>query len=250
MKTLLLSAALLLGSTCLVISADDAAQTLYFQKADSKALTTLSIYIEDGKVYGNLNWIPKETDGAHGTLDGTIKGNIIRGVYSFTIEGSEQAEEQIYKLEGDKLIKGEGGEMKETKNGKFLFKDVSKVTFTGDVLKKLTVISPKPGTPERKAIMDAMRGPVSKFAGKEVQFTGDVRMYGGWARFSGKVDAKDGKPPANEDAAAEMELDFTAFLQKTEAGTWKTMHWGFAGDISVIEDAREKCADAPWVMFD
>lgn len=248
MNKLILSTTLLLACTRLLSAAEPV--TLYFEKTEPKALTTLSLYIEDGKVYGNQHWIPTDMDGAHGTMEGTLKGDIVRVIYSYTIEGSEQSEEQIYKLQGNKLLIGEG-DMKDPKDdGHMVFRDASKVTFTKSVMKKLNVLEPKPGDPTRKAIMDAMRGPVSKHIGKPVQFTGNLRVYGDWARFGGGAQTLDGKPPANEDAAGELELDLTAFLHKNEDGFWKAMHWGFAGDISVIEDAREKCADAHWVMFD
>lgn len=250
MNKLLLSTAVLFGCASLLRAADELPPVLYFQKVEPKALTTLSIVIEGDQVAGNQHWIPKEMDGAHGMIQGTIKGNIVRVIYSYTIEGSEQTEEQLFKIEGDRIIKGEG-DMKDPKDdGHMVFRDVSKVTFTGDVLKKVAVLEPKAGTPERKAIMDAMRGPVSKKMGKPVKFIGEVRMKGDWARFGGKVETADGEPPANEDAAAELELDYTAFLHKNEDGVWKPVTWGFAGDISVIEEAKEKCEGASWVLFD
>lgn len=248
MKKLILSTTLLLAFARVLSAAEPV--TLYFEKVEPKALTTLSLHIEDGKVYGNQHWIPKDMDGAHGTVEGTIKDDTIRAIYSYTIEGSEQSEEQIYKLQGNKLLVGEGEMKEDPKNEtRTLFRKVSDVTFTKS-MKKLNVLEPKPGDPVRKAIMDALRGPVSKHIGKPVQFTGNVRVYGDWARFGGGAETLDGKPPANDDAAGELELDLTAFLHKDENGVWKPVHWGFAGDISVIEDAREKCADAHWVMFD
>lgn len=232
------------------VRAEDASTALFFEKKEPKALTTLSLFIEGDQVFGNHHWQPEEMDGAHGTIEGTLKGNIVHVVYSYTIEGSEQSEEQLYKLEGDKLIKGEG-EMKDPKeDGHAVFRNLKAVRFTGTVLKKVAVREPERGSPERKAIMDAMRGPVSKHIGKPVQFTGSLRVCKGWARFSGKADTLDGKPPANDDAAGELELDFNAYLRQTEDGAWKPVHWGFAGDVSVVEEAKEKCEGAPWVIFE
>ncbi|MGV3661004.1 MAG: hypothetical protein ACO1TE_12525 [Prosthecobacter sp.] len=250
MNTSLLAATLLLGCAGLLRSADTP-PSLYFEKVEPKALTTLSLHFdENGKVYGNHHWIPTEMDGAHGYLDGTIKGDIVRVVYNYTIEGSEQSEEQVYKIEGNKLIRGEG-ESREVSAGKVVFVKNAKFTFPGDnVLKKVTVLEPKPGDPERKAIMDALRGPVSKHIGKPVQFVGNLRIKGDWARLAGGAQTLDGKPPANENAAGELELDLQAFLHKNAEGVWKPVHWGFAGDVSVIEDAREKCEGASWVLFD
>ena len=105
------------------------------------------------------------------------------------------------------------------------------------------VYEPKAGSPERNAIMDAMRVPVSKHVGKPVEFAGSVKISGTWARFEGNVATKDGKPP-KEDARFELELDFLALLRK-EDGEWKVLHWGFAGDIGVYEEAKKKFPNAP-----
>lgn len=250
MNTSFLIPALLLACAGLLRSAD-LPPSLYFEKVEPKALTTLSLHIDEGgKVYGNHHWIPTEMDGAHGYLDGTVQGDIVRVVYNYTIEGSEQSEEQVYKIDGNKLIRGEGAS-REKSSGHVVFEKNATFTFSGDnVLTKVTVQEPKPGHPERKAIMDALRGPVSKHIGKPLQFTGNLRIKGDWARLSGGAQTLDGKPPANENAAGELELDLTAFLHKNTDGTWTPVHWGFAGDVSVIEDAREKCEGASWILFD
>jgi hypothetical protein len=39
-------------------------------------------------------------------------------------------------------------------------------------------------------------------------------------------------------------------LKKDPEGAWQVLHWGFAGDIGVHEEAREKYAKAPWVLFE
>ncbi len=109
---------------------------------------------------------------------------------------------------------------------------------------------PKPGTPERKAIMDAMRTPVSKHVGMAVTFTGEVRMIGNWACFLGDAAPTDGKVPKDEDIAADLELDFFALLQKNAEGVWRVKHWGFSGDTGVSEAAREKFPKAPRGLFD
>jgi hypothetical protein len=106
---------------------------------------------------------------------------------------------------------------------------------------------PKIGSPERKAIMDTMRAPVSKHAGKRVTFTGSVRISGDWATFQGNVAPADGVPLKGE-AAFDLELDFFALL-RLESGQWKLLHWGFAGDIGVMEDARKKFPGAPKALL-
>lgn len=227
-------------------------QTLFFAQENAKEYTRISLVIDGDQVTGTQNWLPKQPDGhgAHGTLDGIITGGgIIQVLYSYTIEGSDQSEEEVLKLDGDKLFIGEGQLLQDPKNDTRLnLQEPNKVAFK-KALKKIPTSEPKAGTPERKAIMDAMRGPVAKQAGTPVLFTGNVRVSGSWARFQGDVKTADGKKPKNADFADLMELDFFALLKKNEDGTWKVVHHGFAGDIGVAEEAKENFPDAPWVLF-
>ena len=247
MNKLLILPLLLLSN---VISAAEP-QTLFFTQENAKEYTRIALTIEGDKVTGTQNWLPKQPDGhgAHGTISGTVRDGIIRVLYEYTIEGSEQSEEEVLKLDGDKLYIGEGQLLADPKNDAHLkLEDASKVVFKKP-LSKIPVTEPKAGTPERKAIMDAMRAPVSAEVGREVVFTGTVRVSGSWARFNGHVDPVGGKPK-NEDIAAEMELDFFALLQKDGKGSWKVLHQGFAGDIGVMEAAKENYPKAPWVLFE
>lgn len=227
-------------------------QTLFFAKETAKDSTRISLVIEDDQVSGTQEWLPKQPDGhgAHGTISGIHSGGgIMRVLFEYTIEGSEQSEEQVLKLEGDKLFIGEGQLKEDPKNSSRLkLQDPGKVAFK-KVLKKIPVTEPKPGTPERKAIMDAMRGPVVKQAGSPVLFTGNVRVSGSWARFQGDVKTADGKKPKNADFSDLMELDFFSLLKKNDNGAWEVMHQGFAGDIGLQEEARENHPEAPWVLF-
>lgn len=103
---------------------------------------------------------------------------------------------------------------------------------------------PKMGSAERKAIMEAMRPAVSQYVGKRVTFTGEVKIVDTWATFSGGVAPSDGKKPKNEDVAFELELDFFALLRLVD-GKWVLLHWGFAGDVGVLQEARQKFPKAP-----
>ena len=139
--------------------------------------------------------------------------------------------------------------MERNNDAKLTFKDPSAVKFT-TVLQRVEAREPKAGTPERKAIMDAMREPVSGQIGKPVIFTGGVRASGSWGRFQGNVATTDGKKPTKQDAAELLELDFFALLTRDADGAWKVAHWGFAGDTGASEAAREKFPKAPWVLFE
>lgn len=243
--------------TCLILllssfSALAEPQTLFFAKETAKDSTRIALFIDGDQVSGTQNWLPKQPDGhgAHGTISG-VRGDdgLMQVLFEYTIEGSEQSEEQVLKLEGDKLFIGEGQLKEDPKNSSRLnLQDPGKVAFK-QALKKIPVTEPKAGTPERKAIMDAMRGPVVKQAGSPVLFTGNVRVSGSWARFQGNVKTADGKKPKNADFSDLMELDFFSLLKKNADGAWEVMHQGFAGDIGIQEEARENHLEAPWVLF-
>lgn len=243
--------------TCLILllsslSALAETPTLFFAKETAKDSTRISLVIEDDQVSGTQEWLPKQPDGhgAHGTISGILSGGgIMRVLFEYTIEGSEQSEEQVLKLDGDKLFIGEGQLKEDPKNSSRLnLQDPDKVAFK-KALKKIPVSEPKAGTPERKAIMDAMRGPVVKQAGSPVLFTGNVRVSGSWARFAGNVNTTDGKKPKNADFSDLMELDFFSLLKKNDDGAWKVMHQGFAGDVGLMDEARGNHPEAPWVLF-
>jgi len=243
MKTTLALA--LLSCLCIAVRAE----TLFFEKETPKGSTRVVLSIEGDQVYGSQFWQPTgDVHGARGTLTGTIKeGGLITALYAYTIEGSDQSEEVAYKLDGDTLYVGEG-ELVEGEAGLMKLKNPDKVTFE-KALKRVNLASPAAGTPERKAVMEAMRGPVAAHIGVPVEFTGDLHTHGGWARFSGNVATKDGKAPANEGAAFQLELDFFALLKMDAAGVWQVMSWGFSGDIGAREEAAQKFPDAPWVLL-
>lgn len=242
MKTTL--AFLLLSTLCGSALAD----TTFFELETPEESIRIVLSIEEGEVYGSKFWIPAgEFHGAEGTLSGTVTDGLIKAVYQYMIEGSEQSEEVIFKLEGNSLLIGEG-ELVDGEGGLLKLKSPDTVTFEKS-LKEIEVATPAPGTPERKAIMDAMRGPVAAHVGKAIEFTGDLITREGWARFSGNVAPTDGKAPENENAAFQLELDFFALVKKDFEGKWQVMSWGFSGDIGARIEAAEKFPDAPWTLL-
>lgn len=81
-----------------------------------------------GEVVGILDYTFAEKDGAHGTIKGTRDGNMITAKWSYTVEGSEQAEEVVFKLENNKAFKG-NGELVEGEDGTLRLKDPAKATW-------------------------------------------------------------------------------------------------------------------------
>lgn len=233
----------------LLMAVPAVADTLYFENATPEETLRISLSFEEDKVYGMQIWELREAHGSRGSLQGTAEDNgLLHLKHEYTIEGSDQTEEVLYKLEGDQLLIGEG-ELEESGGGILKLKDPGKVQFTKS-LKRVEVQEPKPGSPGRKAIMDTMRGPISAYVGKTVEFTGDLRAYEGWACFSGNVATTDGKEPANENAAFALSLDFLALLKKDPEGEWQLLYWGFAGDIGARDEALERFPEVPWVVLD
>lgn len=110
-----------------------AAETLCFEEKVGKDLTTVSLIIDGNNVTGRMEWLPWEKDQARGTLKGKKNGNEIVADYEYMIEGSNQLEEKVFVLEGDKLLV-KSGEL-EDKNGKLVMKNPGKATIGQTLVK-------------------------------------------------------------------------------------------------------------------
>ncbi len=104
-------------------------QTMCYLFAEGKDSTTVSLTIAtDGVVTGAYDWQPHEQHGASGTLTGKKEGDLLKLMYDYTIEGSNQQQEMVFKLTGDQLSEGEG-ELTEGEGGVLKIKDASKLTW-------------------------------------------------------------------------------------------------------------------------
>lgn len=122
------------GADTVATATQPASETLCFEEKVGKDLTTVKLTIEGDSVIGSMEWLPWEKDQARGTLKGKKNGNEIIANYDYMIEGSNQSEEKIFVLEGDKLLV-KSGEL-EDKNGKLVMKDPAKAT-VGQTLTKV-----------------------------------------------------------------------------------------------------------------
>lgn len=104
------------------------ADTICFVQKFKKDISEIQLIMAGDDVTGEYHWHPYQKDGGHGTLKGTKKDNMITADWSYTIEGSNQIEEVMFKMEGDKLMKAEG-EL-DDKTGRLVIKDKSKVKFS------------------------------------------------------------------------------------------------------------------------
>lgn len=126
-----------------------------------------------------------------------------------------------------------------------MFFFVVSVTLPSLTLAQSKVTTPKPGSAERKAIMDALRVPVSKMVKKKVIFrVGVLKTLNGWAHINGN--ALDEKSRALSDEF--LWGEFTALLRKS-GGKWKVLYWGFATDTGILEEIRKRYPQAPQGIF-
>ena len=105
--------------------------------------------------------------------------------------------------------------------------------------------TPKAGSQERKAIMDALRVPIQKEAKTRPTFIVNyLKVDGGWAFTQVQaVDAK-GKVLGQD----YMDGNVHALLRLTK-NNWKVLVYGSATDTSIIEEAKRKYPNAPKTLY-
>lgn len=105
--------------------------------------------------------------------------------------------------------------------------------------------TPKAGSAERKAIIDALRQPVSKKVKTRAIFElGYFKVRDGWAMVSGSALKANGTRFGDEFLWGEV----TALLRR-EKKTWRVLVWGFASGTDVFDEARKKYPQAPRSIF-
>ena len=65
--------------------------------------TAIHLVINGNTVSGDMIWLPKDKDRRKGTLAGTLKGNIIKAVWSFMQEGQTDTLRVEFKLSSQRL---------------------------------------------------------------------------------------------------------------------------------------------------
>lgn len=108
-----------------------------------------------------------------------------------------------------------------------------------------TVHTPKTGSTERKAILDALRKPVQKRVGQKVIFVvNHLRVKDGWAFFAGSA-----RKANNKDIGEKYLWGETSALLRRSGKSWTVLHWGFATDTSIMEECKSKYPRAPRAIF-
>lgn len=111
-----------------------AEETVCYEFRFKKDVTSVKLVMKGDSVTGEMSELIWEKDGATGTLKGKKVGNDLIVNYDYVIEGSNQVEERILRIDGDKLLVM-SGELIEDKSGKLKMKDPSKATVSETLVK-------------------------------------------------------------------------------------------------------------------
>jgi hypothetical protein len=105
--------------------------TSCFRKQFNQDVTDIQLTIVGSDVTGKMDWIPYEKDSARGTLQGTKNAaGELDLIYDYMIEGSQQTETKIMKIEDGKLLV-KVGELQDPKNdGNLVYKDVNQAEYS------------------------------------------------------------------------------------------------------------------------
>ncbi len=103
----------------------------------NKDSTFVNLTISGDNINGVMQWQPYQKDGAIGILTGS-KNSIgeMELLYDYMIEGNEQTETKIMKIEDGKLLIKKGELLDPNNNGHLVFKDAGKAIYS-EVLEKV-----------------------------------------------------------------------------------------------------------------
>ena len=104
--------------------------TFCFKTTLNQDVTNIQLVISDNKVTGFMNWVPYQKDSARGTLTGTKNANgELDLLYDYMIEGSQQTETKVMKIENEKLWIKQGELTDPKSDGHLVFKDLSQAKY-------------------------------------------------------------------------------------------------------------------------
>ena len=108
------------------------------------------------------------------------------------------------------------------------------------------VSTPAPSSPERKALMDALRQQYAHDYHQAVVFRVSwLKVGGGYAYLDGAALGANGQP-ARE--FAPMGGAISAFYRK-QNGHWKVLRWGSFGGTDLVDECKQKYPNAPRTLF-
>lgn len=101
-----------------------------FRKVLNKDVIDVQLNIAGDAVTGKMNWLPYEKDSARGTLKGQLnRAGELELLYDYMIEGNQQTETKIVKIEGEKLMLKVGELLDPNNDGHLIYKDVNQAKY-------------------------------------------------------------------------------------------------------------------------
>lgn len=98
-----------------------------YQWVSGKDTAMLLFTIVDKSISGKLVYKYFEKDGAMGSFQGTMEGDVVTALYDYNIEGTQQIEEIVFKVSGDKVMRAKGELVDQA--GKLVLKDRASASF-------------------------------------------------------------------------------------------------------------------------
>ena len=244
--------ALLFSLCALALPAFGQSSARYFEHKSKGTEIHITLTV-DGESVNGLQFSGSdepETHGAYGPISGNVrKDGLLHVTYNYEIEGNRQSEEQLLKLDGNKLYLGDG-ELEERGPGQMVLKDPKSVTFE-KAFKEIEVKDAEAQSDEGKAVIQVLQAPVDKLIGAPVVLSGMVRTSGNWARYYGSVSLEEGKKAKDEKTARALEVaTLRAYFKKDEKGGWKLVRYLFENtiDLEPPTEGQDFETDTPWVL--
>jgi hypothetical protein len=111
--------------------------TYCFSKLFNRDVTDVQLTIAGDTVTGKMDSVPFEKDSARGTLKGTKSAaGEFDLIYDYMIEGTQQTETKVMKIEGDKLLIKVGELLDPKEDGSLVYKDVGQAKYS-EILEKV-----------------------------------------------------------------------------------------------------------------
>lgn len=101
----------------------------YIKDKDTARITMMSSGVI---TTGELSYNLYEKDKNNGVFEGELHGDTLIAEYTFNSEGRESIRQVGFLKKGDQLIEGYGDQ--EEKNGKMMFKNTSKLSFSNSIV--------------------------------------------------------------------------------------------------------------------
>jgi hypothetical protein len=104
--------------------------TFCFKKVINQDVTNVQLVVSGKDVSGFMNWVPHQKDSGRGTLKGTKnKAGELDLMYDYMIEGSQQSETKIMKIDNETLWIKKGVLTDPNNDGRLVYKDASQAKY-------------------------------------------------------------------------------------------------------------------------